>query len=58
VESIHESAEAMRHEALAIFADLAKDIAARLINANWQIEVRDDARKLMFRITVSADPQQ
>jgi hypothetical protein len=50
----HRNLEAVRQEALAVFADLARSIATGVVNAEWQMEVRDETQKLVFRISVRA----
>ena len=43
--------EAARQEAMAIFADLARDVLAGLtVDSIWQIEVTDEAGKPVFRL--------
>jgi hypothetical protein len=55
LEAAHKTIEAVRQEALAVFADLARSIATSLVNTDWQIEVRDETQKLVFRISVCAE---
>jgi hypothetical protein len=51
----HRTIEGVRQEALAVFADLARSIGTSADNAEWQLEVRDETQKLVFRISVCAE---
>jgi hypothetical protein len=51
MQATFENGEAARREALAIFADLARDISAALeVDSVFEIEIKDEARKPIFRI--------
>jgi hypothetical protein len=56
LEAAGDNIEAARHEAVMIFADLARDIAAHIAKADWQIEVSDESGNSAFRVSVSAQP--
>ena len=51
----HENIDAVRQEARTIFADLARDIVTSTTNPNWQMEVREDTGKLVYRIKLAVD---
>lgn len=54
--TVFENGEAARQEALAMFADLSRDICGALnANSGWQIELTDDTGKLVFRLRLSAE---
>jgi hypothetical protein len=55
LEAAGDNIEAARHEAMMIFADLARDTAARIAEADWQIEVSDESGNLAFRVSVCAE---
>jgi hypothetical protein len=54
-EAAGDNIDAARHEAVRIFGDLGRDIAAGVAQADWQIEVRDQSGKLAFRLSVCAE---
>ena len=48
--------DAARREAIAMFADLARDIASNLPNhPDWRIEVTEPAGGTVFRLGISAE---
>jgi len=48
--------QAAKREAAAIFSDLARSFADDIdANPEWQIEVTDESRKLIFRLTLVAE---
>jgi hypothetical protein len=48
--------QAAQREALAIFSDLARSFAHDIdASPHWQIEVTDEARKPIFRLTLVAE---
>jgi hypothetical protein len=54
IEASLEADGSPREEALAVCADLARDIFADLANhSEWRMEVRDEAGKLCFQIRLS-----
>jgi hypothetical protein len=55
LEAAGDNIEAARLEAVMIFADLARDIAAGIAKADWQIELRDESGTLAFRLSVCAE---
>ena len=55
LEAAHKTIEAVRQEALAVFADLARNIVTSIVNSDWRIEVRDETGKVVFRIRVCAE---
>jgi hypothetical protein len=51
--------QAAKREAVAIFSDLARSFAHDLdVNPEWQIEVTDEFRKPIFRLTLLAESLQ
>jgi hypothetical protein len=56
VTSAHLNNQAAQREALAMVADLARDIVGTLeTSPEWQVTVADDAGKPIFVIKISAD---
>ena len=51
----HEDIEAVRQEARTVFADLARNIVTGPANIDWQMEVRNDTGRLVYRIKLSVD---
>src|SRR5216684_8615058 len=55
-ETACESNADARHEAMAIFADLVRDILVELtVDPIWKIEVADEAEKPIFRLWLLAE---
>jgi hypothetical protein len=48
--------DAAQREAVGMFVDTARDVASQLqTNPKWQIEVADEAGKIIFRLSVLAE---